>query len=117
MPSGTLNYINFLNNSNNMTNRELFKDKLSLLFEPEVEALIIKCELLEKRLALAEDFIKENNALAYIKYMHIVLDVPLPTTIEVVASPTLPKGCTKEWESAAYCGEENKCLKCKVNKK
>jgi hypothetical protein len=99
-----------------MTNRELFKDKLSLLFEPEVEALIIKCELLEKRLALAENFIKENNALAYIKYMHLVLDIPLPTA-EAVVSPTLPKGCTKEWESAAYCGEENKCLKCKVNKK
>lgn len=96
-----------------MNYKDLFKDNTYLLEEPEVKELINFCEYWEKRCAFAESYISKNNILAWVQYLDLVsASINYKPPSPEIISDTIPPTCTKEWESADYCGEEGKCLKC-----
>lgn len=94
-----------------MTYKELFKDNTYLLEEPKVKELILKCDLLEQKLYLAERYIKGITDDTK-SYTSVWFDYQASIIAATPMRVAIPPNCIKEWESTAYCGEEGKCLKC-----
>lgn len=95
-----------------MNYKELFKDNTYLLEEPEVKSLIKFCEYWEKKFKVAGSYISKNGDIEYVKYLHYESKALLELSDKEITNPSLPTTCIKEWESADYCGEKNKCSKC-----
>ena len=100
-----------------MNYKELFKDSMSLLMEPEVNELLEITNYWRTRCILAENYIKESPSDPDITKAQLSAWMQYQTFLEYqkpieITTTSLPPTCTKEWESADYCGEKNKCLKC-----
>ena len=100
-----------------MNYKELFKDSMSLLLEPEVKELGEICEYWKARCILAEEIIEqtpcdpditEAQRLAWLRYKDFI------SQYRAFMKPAFPVKCT-QWENESYCDEKGKCLKC-VNK-
>ena len=105
-----------------MNYKELFKDSMSLLMEPEVKELGELCEFWEQRALLAESIINQSpcdpditpgQIEAWEKYEKFMEDnYPKFNTINDIKISKLPSECINDWENIVYCSKEGKCLKC-----